>query len=356
MRLAKGLSIGLCVGLVTVSAPTADSQGRKLKVLLLCDMEGITGADDYKKTEYSHPEEYAQGRQSLTADVNAAIAGLKAAGASDIVIVDGHGSGNATGPDVLENEVMPPAKVHYRDTPFDVYMDSYDHSFDAIVAIGMHAGAGNRSGFLAHTYSAEDVEYRVNGLPFNETMILAMGAARLKIPVIMASGDDQLEKEISRNMPWVRYATVKHAASFSRAVPLSRAEASRRIESAARDALQSLERAKVMEFSGPYRFALQFQDEGQARNAALLPTSELLADGVTVQIRANDFEEGYRLSSRLMDLASAIGGRTAIQAVINAQPNARQLRVSIGDWVNERLLNGLPEAVSKSKSRFWGAR
>ncbi len=339
-------------------APAADSQERTLKVLLLCDMEGITGADDYKKTEYSHPEEYAEGRRSLTADVNAAIAGLKAAGATEIVIVDGHGSGNATAPDVLENEVMPPATVHYRDTPFDVYMDSYDHSFDAIVAIGMHAGAGNRSGFLAHTYSVEDVEYRVNGVPFNETMLLAMGAARLKIPVIMVSGDDQLEKEIGRNMPWVRYATVKHAVSFSRAVPLSRAEASRRIESAARDALQALQSAKVMEFPGPYRFALRFQDEGQARNAALLPTSELLADGVTVQVRANDFEEGYLLSDRLMDLASAIGVRTAIQAVIDAQPDARQLRVGVGEWLNERFANGLPAAVSESKSpsRFWGAR
>jgi D-aminopeptidase len=82
-------------------------------------------------------------------------------------------------------------------------MDSYDHSIDAVVAIGMHAGAGNRTGFLAHTYNAHDVEYRVNGVPFNETMILAMGAARLKIPVIMVSGDDQLERELRRNLPWV---------------------------------------------------------------------------------------------------------------------------------------------------------
>jgi hypothetical protein len=40
--------------------------------------------------------------------------------------------------------------MHFRATPFDIYMDSYDHSIDAIVAIGMHAGAGNRTGFLAH--------------------------------------------------------------------------------------------------------------------------------------------------------------------------------------------------------------
>ena len=56
-------------------------------------------------------------------------------------------------------------------------MDSYDHSFDAIVAIGMHAGAGNSAGFQAHTKAGEDVEYRVNGVPFNESMILAAGHA-----------------------------------------------------------------------------------------------------------------------------------------------------------------------------------
>src|SRR5207248_1872514 len=131
----------------------------------------------------------------------------KAAGATDIVIVDGHGSGNGTGPDVLEDQLQPPARVQYRDTPFDIYMDSYDHSFDALVAVGMHAGAGNRQGFLSHTFTFEDVEYKVNGTPFNESMLLAMGAGRLKIPLIAVSGDDQLEKEIRRSMPWVQYAT-----------------------------------------------------------------------------------------------------------------------------------------------------
>ena len=65
-----------------------------------------------------------------------------------------------------------------RPAAFDIYMDSYDQSIDAIVAVAMHAGAGNQAGFLSHTYTFEDVQYRVNGVPFNETMILAMGAAR----------------------------------------------------------------------------------------------------------------------------------------------------------------------------------
>ncbi|MBP1634589.1 MAG: D-aminopeptidase, partial [Acidobacteria bacterium] len=96
----------------------------------------------------------------------------------------------------------------------------------------MHAGAGNRAGFLSHTYSGVAAEYRVNGVPFDETMILAMGASRLKIPVVAVSGDDQLEKELARNLPWVQYAMVKHAVDRSKAEPLARAEIDRRITAA----------------------------------------------------------------------------------------------------------------------------
>lgn len=345
------------LGIVLLLVPALSGQRRSLKVLLLCDMEGITGANEFKKTTAAHPEEYAEGRQSLTADVNAAIAGLKAGGATEIVVVDGHGSGNATGPDVLEDQIAAPAKVHYRNTPFDIYMDSYDHSFDAIVAIAMHAGAGNRTGFLAHTYASVNTEYRVNGVPFNESMILAMGASRLKIPVIMISGDDQLERETRRNMPWAKYATVKNAVHIGRAEPLSRPEASRRIENAAREALAGLDQMKIMEFAGPYRFALKFEEPAQAQNAAMLPQSELNADGLTVQIRSNDFEDGYRQSLRLIGLATAVRTNSGAQAAIGRQSDATQIRTSITDWVYDRWINGVaPVAAPAPGNRFWGAR
>ena len=344
--------------LLVIAALTPAVRGqRALKVLVLYDMEGITGADDYKKTTVAHPEAYALGRQSLTADVNAAIVGLKAGGATEIVVVDGHGSGNNDEPDVIEGQLIAPARMHYRSTPFDIYMDSYDDSFDAIVAIGMHAGAGNRSGFLAHTYSSIDIEYRVSGVPFSETMILAMGAARLKIPVIMVSGDDQLERQIRRQMPWATYATVKHAVNIGKAEPQPRDEASRRIETAAREAVQSIAQARLLEIPGPYRFALKFEEPAQARNAALLPGSELLADGQTVQVRAHDFEDGYRLSLRLINLASVVGGLAGAQAAIARLPNAQPVRAGITDWVYDRWINGVPPPVlSPPPPRYWGAR
>jgi len=345
--------------LVVLTAGGAQPTG--LKVLVLYDMEGVSGASSVRHTDFGAEPEYTEGRKSLTADVNAAIAGLKAAGATEIIVVDGHGSGNSQGPDVFEAELLPPARMISRDRPFDIYMDSYDQSIDAIVAVAMHAGAGNPEGFLSHTYTIEDVQYRVNGTPFNETMILAMGAARFGIPVIMVSGDDQFEKEVRRYLPWAKYAAGKRAVGRAKAEPFLREEVSRRIEKAAREALLGLDSARLPEkFPGPYRFALTFQDESQASTVARLQGAELLADSISVQIRSNDFEEGYRASLRLISTAGLVGRVQAMQRAIAAQKNAEEIREEVGKIITDRWLDpkSFPSAAAASAApqRFFGAR
>jgi D-amino peptidase len=343
------------------AAAVAASAERPLKVLLLYDMEGVSEAVSVKHTSFDTPE-YRVARASLTADVNAAIAGLKAAGVGEIVVVDGHGSGNALEPDVLEDKLLPPAKMIARDAPFDIYMDSYDHSIDAIVAVAMHAGAGNRTGFLSHTYSGVAAEYRVNGVPFNETMILAMGAARLKIPVVAVCGDDQLEKELARNLPWVQYAMVKHAVDRSKAEPLGRAEIDRRIAAAAQAGIEKLAAARLAEFPGPYRFAVTFRDEAEAASAALVPGSEAMADNRTVQVRGGDFEEGYRRSLSLLGRAGVAARDTAWRAVLAADPQGEALRAKLAEWSDQRFAGALapppapPSLAAAGKARYFGAR
>jgi D-aminopeptidase len=191
-------------------------------------------------------------------------------------------------------------------------------------------------------------------------MILAMGAGRLKVPLVAVSGDDQLEKEIHRQLPWVQYATVKHAVTRAKAESLARGEASRRIETAAREGLSRIAAARLPDVGGPFRFALTFQDETEARIAALLPGAE--QTGTTVQIRANDFEEGYRKSNQLIGLAGAIARPAARQAVLNSQPDAEPLRVAVMDWLYGRFLETLPpqpppaSATSSGSPRYWGAQ
>ena len=355
----KQLVLALACALVLLTP--GFSQQKPLKVLVLYDMEGVSGASSVRHTNFGAEPEYTEGRKSLTADVNAAIAGLKAAGATEIVVVDGHGSGNSQGPDVFEAELLPPAKMISRDRPFDIYMDSYDQSFDAIVAIAMHAGAGNPDGFISHTYTVQDVQYRVNGTPFNETMILAMGAARFGIPVIMVSGDDQFEKEVRRYLPWAKYAAGKKAMGRAKAEPFPREEVSRRIETAAREALLGLASAKLFDgFPGPYRFALTFQDAIQAETAAELHGAKLLDDGVSVEVRTTDFEEGYGASLKLISIAGLVGRMQAMQAVVAAQPNAKELTDAVRKSVRDRWFDpkSFPSAggASGTPQRYYGAR
>jgi len=349
------------VGLFFLLVLTVPAQ-KRLKVVLLYDMEGVSGVVKAEGTDFEMKADYEAARQSLTADVNAAIAGLKASGATEIIVVDGHGSGNTESPDILEDQILAPAKMISRDRRFDIYMDSYDQSVDAIVAIGMHAGAGNTAGFLSHTYTSEDVQYTVNGIPFNESMILAMGAARYKIPLIMVSGDDRLELEVHRYLPTAKYAVGKHAVDRSKAEPLPRDEVNRRIDAAAREAVLTLDTARLPEITaGPFRFALAFQDEEQARSVGWLQGVETSSDSTKVEIRAGDFEEGYRASLRLISAAGLVAYVQALQRVMNDQPNAAALKKSVGAYMTDRWLNRLPAppktaAAGTPTQRYWGAR
>ncbi len=353
------ITVKLAALFLIFSCPVS-AQEKGIKVLLLYDMEGMSGATRYEYTTARFPDDYAEGRKMMTDDVNAAIRGLVAGGATEIVVVDGHGSGNREEPDVIEEALLPPARMHFRDTWFDIYMDSYDSSIDAIVAVGMHASASNKVGFLAHTYNSHDVDYRVNGIPFNESMILAAGAARLKIPLIMVSGDDQLGKEITRHMPWVRYATVKHAVNLGKAEALPAGESARRIERAARDALRNLDNARLPEWPGPYRFAITYQDEEQAEAGVRVLGAEIIHDGLGVEFRSDDFEEGYRRSTHSLWLSGDVAWSTALMSVIEEQSNADAIFQAAVARVYERWIDPqnslLGKAAADSQQRYWGAR
>ena len=80
----KKLILALAVVFVLLSSGW--TQQKALKVLVLYDMEGVSGASSVRHVDFGADPEYSEARKSLTADVNAAIAGLKAAGATEIIV------------------------------------------------------------------------------------------------------------------------------------------------------------------------------------------------------------------------------------------------------------------------------
>jgi len=272
------------------------------KILIIYDMEGVSGVTEPNYTFFDHPKEYAIGRKWLTYDVNAAIRGLVSGGAGPIWVQDAHGSGNADEPDILVDQMDPHATFDFRPYPFDPYSTGLDGSLDAIVCIGMHARA-NTPGFEAHTYTF-DVDFRVSNVEFAETHIIALSAARWGIPVIMVSGDNVLQEQLKPDFPELEYATVKTAKSRSFAEPFPPEEIQKRIEAAARRALEKFVAGKFRPYylPPPYDFQLSFPDYEEADGAAKNPLVQRDGD-LAIRFRSNSFIEGYEIAKTSIDLA-----------------------------------------------------
>jgi D-amino peptidase len=88
----------------------------------------------------------------MTADVNAAVAGARAAGATEFVVEENHGVEMLC--NLVLDEIDPEVDV-VRGQPRGgaTTMAALDDSFDAMFLVGHHAAAGDYPGVCAHTIS-----------------------------------------------------------------------------------------------------------------------------------------------------------------------------------------------------------
>lgn len=297
------------------------SASGQVKVLVLYDMEGITDAVQPTDVNFGSPT-YEATRESLVEDVNAAIRGLLAAGANEVVVVDGHGSGSPN-PDYILDRMPDGAHHEIRDTPYDPYIDVVDGSFTAMVAIAMHSKAAG-GGFLAHTYNGH-TRWTMGGHDMNESMLVAASAARFGVPLILVTGDDVLEKEAEAFSPATEYVVVKTAESVERAVARPRAEVSADIEAAAERALRNVSNIPAWTGNLPDRFD---NDYGyilteQAAVAIGFPGATAV-DDKTVRVPASSFLESY-LAFRALAGFTGLANQRILVDEVRAQEGGQAL-------------------------------
>ncbi|MER3472866.1 MAG: hypothetical protein C4335_02275 [Armatimonadota bacterium] len=80
-------------------------------VWICTDMEGLAGIDSWNQCYHpdDHAPEYRYGREQLTAEVNAAVAGCFDAGATEVRVSDGHGRNRNQG--FIREKLHPRARV-----------------------------------------------------------------------------------------------------------------------------------------------------------------------------------------------------------------------------------------------------
>ena len=179
-----------------------------MKIFLSSDMEGTAGVVDWEQCTGDGPQA-AAGRQLLLDEINAAIEGAVAGGATEIVVNDSHSQMRNLPPQALAGQA---SYISGRHKPLYM-MQGLDGSFGAALFVSYHGSVGAAAG-LSHTYSPRAVaEVRLNGTVTGEAGINALVAAHHQVPVVLVTGDRCACEEAADLLPGIHTAVVKEPVS-----------------------------------------------------------------------------------------------------------------------------------------------
>ncbi len=262
--------------LVLALALTGTARGQSdggLKVFISVDMEGVTGVvnvDDVRRTG----KDYDYFRQTMTREANAAIEGALAAGATEIIVRDSHGSALNLLPEMLHRS----AKLirDWSDGPMSM-MEGIDASYDAAIYVGYHAKAGTPNGVLDHTSSGDVTDISVNGISMPETGYNALLAGYYDVPVVFVAGDKAVCDQARALLGTVETVAVKEGIGAA-AINLHPEVAREQIRAGVEKALRNLDDYQPYKLPAPYTMVLTLKTEQSIYNGALYPGAKRTGD------------------------------------------------------------------------------
>lgn len=173
------------VALLGISAGNCPAQ----KIYILTDLEGASGVYQFAQTREAGPLN-DQAKEYLMGDIAAVVRGLRAGGATEITVLDGHGS------QAFVPHLMEPGATYITGKPRPCLMCDLDESFAGLVQLGAHAMMGTPDGVLCHTQSSKsENRYWYNDVESGELAQVAIVAGAYGVPTIMVTGDEAACRE-----------------------------------------------------------------------------------------------------------------------------------------------------------------
>ncbi len=260
--------------LLAMTGTAGAQSGDGLKVFISVDMEGITGVvngDDASRGG----KDYDYFRQTMTREANAAIEGALAAGATEIVVRDSHGSALNLLPEMLNRN----SKLLRDWSEGPMYMmEGIDESYDAAIYVGYHARAGTPNGVLDHTSSGNVTDVKINGISMPETGYNALMAGYYGVPVVFVAGDKAVCDQAEELLGNVETVAVKEGIGAA-ALNLHPEVAREQIRAGVERALRNLDDYEPYRLEPPYTLQLTLKTEQNIyRAAALYPGARRTGD------------------------------------------------------------------------------
>ncbi len=259
------------------------------RALLIIDLEGVAGVDTPDAFISGTPE-YERARALLTAEVNAAVEGLLAAGFQRVRVSDSHLSGSGE-MNLLPEALHPAAEPCF--LPEDAYAPEVFEDVQAVACVGMHAAAGS-AGFGAHTVDLLGA-WTCAGRALSEADLVLGLAAEAGVLAVFVSGDDVLRAGLEGRVGYV-HAKVAHSITRASSRPPE-------------EVLAELRRAAALpgrpvEPLPDAPLVLTFKSGHQAALAAEAGARRL--DRYRVEVEGRTFRERYTRALGVASAASAV--------------------------------------------------
>jgi D-amino peptidase len=260
-----------------------------MKILMGTDIEGVAGVVSFTDQSAREGRYYDAARRLLTGEINAAAEGLYEAGATDILVVDGHGPGA-----VYYEDLHPDLKLmHGRPMAPRSVQDPYRAAYDACVMIGQHAMAGVSTSNQNHTQSSRSIDYyKLNGALIGEIAQFALYHGDLAMPLIFLSGEQDACAEAEALVPGIATVSVKDGLSRNSAISLAAPQARSLIRAGIKKALAAHQTKPLapLVVPGPYVLEKRFFFTHEADAAVSQPGAERV-DSQTVRFRGDEIRE-----------------------------------------------------------------
>ncbi|RYG37268.1 aminopeptidase [bacterium] len=257
-----------------------------MRVFISADMEGCTGLVSWGQCEGPDGRpDWAFARRMMTHDVNAAIRGLRAGGAEEIVVKDSHNTSKNLLIDELEHGVH---LVSGHGAGEDGMMQGIDGTFDAAVLVGYHAMAGTGGGVMEHTLTGSLHRLWINGNETGEMGLSALVAGGYGVPLIAVASDQAGCDEAEALVPDIATAVTKTGLGRYMADVRHPSTTSIAIESACAEGLRKRDKISTVWIEGEVEIKLEFNRTESADRSDRLPGLERI-DGYTVGGTFPDF-------------------------------------------------------------------
>src|SRR5205085_9007778 len=257
-------------------------------------MEGISGIVHPDQTGAGKPQ-FGEGRQLYTEEINAAVRGAKAGGATEIVVMDCHGAGEGYSWNSLIAEDLDPDCEFVVQDEWTGYTAFLESGCDAALFVGMHAMAGTADGVLNHTVSGVDWQNLwFNGTRVGETGINAALCGTWGCPVLVVTGDQATCREAT-DLLGRRLTTVAVKQGLGRfgARQIAPLRVREMIESGARAALGDLSAVAPYNPGKPCEIMVEFTRTESLEEYVRKPNVALVSDRRVVS-RADDWWTAWR--------------------------------------------------------------